>query len=612
MLIVVFSCWIKGVSMDRNELYEKIVEGTAQGVMQKNQLFSELHDANLIKSILQNPIHQTYLKDIRQTAEGYRAYKIAVLPWHLYKEFDTNGNRTAYEKAYFEHRGRLMTFALMTWLYRKPEDVEALEDIIWAICEEYTWSLPAHLHSKSLEPESEPMFNIDLFAAETAFGLSEILFMLEEYLSPLVVHRAKKEIMRRVLLSYLNNPERYNWEDMKNNWCAVCAGSIGAAAIYLIKDDDLLAQLTSRLIPTLDRFLDSFEADGACLEGLSYWTYGVSFYVAYADLLKRRTMGRVDLLQTEQFEKIAAFQHKCYFPGGWTVSFSDADKKDHFRSGLTSYLKSRFDRVKMPSNSSKAGYLSDPCFRWCNGIRDLLWTVEQPVEETKEIEFEVLEHAQWMLCKQYTGHHFGLAVKGGHNDEPHNHNDVGSFIFYKDGECLLTDLGSGEYTKDYFGPGRYSIFCNSSLGHSVPLINGQGQKEGRQYAAKETVFDGQNRMVMDISEAYGNKNVKKLLRDITFIEGEGIFLSDTFHVTKEIKRITERLVTYYEPIINADGVIIKGDKTACSIRYDQTILIPVINSHDHLDHTGHRVKVYSIDFDVLIGSGKVVCKLEIR
>ena len=43
---------------------------------------------------------------------------------------------------------------------------------------------------------------------------------------------------------------------------------------------------------------------------------------------------------------------------------------------------------------------------------------------------------------------------------------------------MLTDLGAGEYTKEYFHDGRYRILCNNSFGHSVPVIDGEGQKEG--------------------------------------------------------------------------------------------------------------------------------------
>ena len=34
-----------------------------------------------------------------------------------------------------------------------------------------------------------------------------------------------------------------------------------------------------------------------------------------------------------------------------------------------------------------------------------------------------------------------LAAKGGHNDESHNHNDIGNFIVYADGRPILIDAG---------------------------------------------------------------------------------------------------------------------------------------------------------------------------
>ena len=56
-----------------------------------------------------------------------------------------------------------------------------------------------------------------------------------------------------------------------------------------------------------------------------------------------------------------------------------------------------------------------------------------------------------------------------------------SFILHVDGENLLIDIGSGEYTKEYFGPERYTILCNGSQGHSVPVVEGGVQKEGKDF-----------------------------------------------------------------------------------------------------------------------------------
>ncbi|MBQ8301791.1 MAG: heparinase II/III family protein, partial [Clostridia bacterium] len=77
-----------------------------------------------------------------------------------------------------------------------------------------------------------------------------------------------------------------------------------------------------------------------------------------------------------------------------------------------------------------------------------------------------------------------ISLKGGNNGEPHNHNDIGSFSILKNGEMILCDIGSGEYTKEYFSDKRYEILCDSSFGHSVPIINGYGQSSGSEFTQK--------------------------------------------------------------------------------------------------------------------------------
>ncbi|NUT40465.1 MAG: hypothetical protein HOV86_10800 [Thermoactinospora sp.] len=76
-----------------------------------------------------------------------------------------------------------------------------------------------------------------------------------------------------------------------------------------------------------------------------------------------------------------------------------------------------------------------------------------------------------------------FAAKGGHNDEPHNHLDLGHFVLRLNGETVLDDLGAPEYTRDYFGEDRYKVLQASALGHSVPVINGSTQQPGPTYRA---------------------------------------------------------------------------------------------------------------------------------
>src|SRR5690606_32488668 len=53
---------------------------------------------------------------------------------------------------------------------------------------------------------------------------------------------------------------------------------------------------------------------------------------------------------------------------------------------------------------------------------------------------------------------FYFAAKGGHNNESHNHNDVGNFILYYKNRPLLIDVGVEFYTAKTFSDERYQIW----------------------------------------------------------------------------------------------------------------------------------------------------------
>ena len=55
----------------------------------------------------------------------------------------------------------------------------------------------------------------------------------------------------------------------------------------------------------------------------------------------------------------------------------------------------------------------------------------------------------------------------GSNQESHNHLDVGHFVLGTTEELFLTDLGAGEYTKEYFDENtRYHYFPAAAISHS--------------------------------------------------------------------------------------------------------------------------------------------------
>lgn len=557
---------------------------------------------------------ESYAADVRAAAEAFRGQPIPLLRFSSYRRFDTDGDRLTYEEAYFHRRRRLSAFALAALLSGGVGDIAELEEILWAICEEYTWALPAHLQGKSLEPLPHDRF-LDLFSCETAFALSEILSIHGATLTPVVRDRAREEVFRRVLRPFVARGEPWPWELMVNNWCAVCAGSVGAAALYLEGDRDELTRILDRAYPTLDRFLQSFSEDGACLEGLGYWTYGFGFFVSFADLLRRDSRFGVDLLADSRVGAIAAFQQRAYLNDRLSVSFADGSPRDRFRAGLAAYLARAVPGVRVPDPRMAASFSDDYCGRWCLAYRDYLWTGEAeappaavPVDAgTAASEEEALcayfPAAQWAICPAPEAGTFAFAAKGGHNDEPHNHNDIGSFELAKGEDIFFADIGCGEYVKDYFNENRYRFFVNASAGHSVPIVGGEGQKAGADFRASDAVFESRPwgaDFTLRMDGAYGDPSLASAARRFSFDSRKGLSVVDRFEFASPGCTLVERFVTPIEPAEHARGLVLKGAESSVLFSWSSggARIEPRISRVEYRNHQGGASSVYTIDFDL--------------
>jgi hypothetical protein len=117
-----------------------------------------------------------------------------------------------------------------------------------------------------------------------------------------------------------------------------------------------------------------------------------------------------------------------------------------------------------------------------------------------------------------------VALKGGHNAEAHNHNDLGSFTLALGRESPVGDPGGPHaYTTDTFGPQRYTKFqVFRSRTHPVPLVAGGEQVPGREAAArvvKADFTDEKDTFVLDLRSAYREPTLQVLTRTFVYERG---------------------------------------------------------------------------------------------
>lgn len=495
---------------------------------------------------------ETLQQEIQMEAERLVAHPgLPSLTYQGYQTFFETGNRSRFETRYFERRRQLVTLALAYLDARKPSFKEALENLIWEICNEYSWSLPAHFEEEAGGFVVESDVNIDLFAAETGQALGEICELLINELAPAVIRRVEVEVDRRLFQPLL--AREWRWEQMANNWSAVVAGSIGLAALSLLPKKAKQQQLITRLEPVFQVYLSSFEADGACLEGVGYWAYGFGYYLYFAEKY-RQVYDSDRYLRGQKLQAIAAFPYRSLINQQQFVPFSDANNVD-LPTGLLSYCQSQFG-VPVP-NFQVANSLSfDHCYRWAHLYRNLRWTTavnQEPVDGTTTY----FSDAGWVIYRGEADE-FVFAAKAGGNDESHNHNDVGHFIIGSQ-SLWLTDLGAGEYTKDYFDDDkRYGLLPNRSLGHSVPVINGYEQRYG-DYHAKDVVYCETTtgfEFSLDLTELYPEEAMLERYQrrfKVEFAE-KSVTVRDEMVFKKAVNRIKQNFISEIKPVCEQEGV----------------------------------------------------------
>ena len=187
---------------------------------------------------------------------------------------------------------------------------------------------------------------------------------------------------------------------------------------------------------------------------------------------------------------------------------------------------------------------------FCDLVRNILWTERLHDTANAQKDTMYFSDAQWYIAHR-TG--FGFAAKGGHNDEPHNHNDLGHFILATAHGQVLCDLGAGVYNKAYFIPDtRYDVIHTNSLGHSVPIIEGHQQVAGREHCA--VVFEhGQDTFSLELAKAYDLPGLQSFQRSF-HIAANGFALLDTFGFSGDVLSIIERFVTPIMPIEQKNGI----------------------------------------------------------
>ncbi|MFN3265367.1 MAG: heparinase II/III family protein [Deinococcales bacterium] len=517
---------------------------------------------------------------------------IPTLSYSAWRTYERTGERTDYDKPYFERRALLAGLALHCVL--EPDDSSALKrlhNLIYAILEESTWANPPHV-AQSVFEAGQAFEVIDLFAAETAHALAETLSLLGERLETALQNRILLELERRIWNPYARL-ERPVWEAKRNNWSAVCSSCLGMVALLTLRDPKRIIGVIARVLETLKIFFSGYSQSGATPEGIAYWRYGFGYFVYFAQMLREYSDGQIDLLLSKKAQRIALFPVALSLGEDRFVNFSDAPEYCPLEAGLLSHLKHRLG-VQTPMFSRVASIHRDHCYRFAHLTRNLFWTDPECFQTTTPSGLFVFPELAWLT---HRAHGFVFAIKGGHNDEPHNQNDLGQFILHAHGDTLLCDLGRGQYTKEYFSEARYTLLHTSSRGHNVPVLNGYTQAAGADFFGELLHYALQNnvlKLLLDLSNAYPDPALLHYTRAARWYASEQraqLELTDTLQFSRPSNSIESAFISLFEPVLEQHSIVWRGQKAQLTLHYPEgwQVQLECIDSKAHL---GETLKVY--------------------
>lgn len=552
------------------------------------KVFSEFNEEKWAE-ITTHPFYKPIIEDIKKKSDEFISCeppRIKFSDMHIYF---TEGSRQPFEKNREEYVQRLSNHLFMYLYTQDSKFLAFIEDIIWDMCGFETWSRP-YSFNEGGELERRAI-NLDLASTDMGCLIAETLYLIGDKIHPLVYRRAKAEVQRRIIDAYANNDDFW-WMRTTLNWAAVCAGNILSTYIYLATDEEIEAQLP-RLLKTLEHYISGFDEDGCCLEGLGYWSYGFTHYCKGASMLRDYTDGKIDLFKDEKVHKIAKFQQNAIINETEVIAFSDAALNFSPLHHFSCFLKKEYPDIVFPPATPACEYGS---------LRTLCWMNPEYKSETLKPESVTFRGAQWFIYRSTV---YNFACKGGSNNEPHNHNDIGSFVISKGGagHSTFLDPGIGLYTRQYFDPElRYTHALASSRGHSVPIIDGNYQIVGKE---KCTVTKStENEYAFDMEKAYGLENLTCLNRAF-FCEEKGFWLTDTYSFKEVPENITERFVSYEEPKLEGGKVKVGEsylvfDEDIFEISFAKEKVERWINQTSYLYYTDLKVKNPSKEFSVSV------------
>lgn len=536
-----------------------------------------------------------------------------------------------------ENHLALQDLTLAELVEGKGRFMDAIIDGAWFLCET-SWIHSAHLHfqkdQSGLPDRDEP--TVELVVSDIGAQMAWLhYFFKEEFdkVSPLIDKRIVEEVNRKLIQPYMDR-NNYWWMGFTgrtvNNWNPWINYNVLQAVMLVETDHTRIKQGVWKLIQSIDYFFDVYKADGACEEGPTYWSHAFGHAVKFLNLMYKITDGKVNVFSNPLLENMARYIYRVHIGDNYFVNFADSSPKVSPSPSLLYLYGKRLDDKKMMEFAAYMAELNESFKKGVTGYfasaLDELFMYKELVACNKSVPYigsHFFPDTQLCVARDQIGKGSGyyFAAKGGHNNESHNHNDVGTCILYYDCKPILVDVGVGTYTRQTFSSERYKIWTMQSGYHNLPTVNGFGQKFGSQYKASHQRYNEKSKQVsyqVDIAKAYPQEaGLKKWERSYKLNRNKNFVISDSW-IMAEIKGVTTlNFMTSCQVKLENGAINLQNDKLVFELKYNKKEFKPEIDiielKDEKLKNEWEQDSLTRIRLVLqnpkLIGSSEVILKL---
>lgn len=524
-------------------------------------------------------------KGLIERAEKQLAAGIVPFTEERYVEYLRTGSRTSQD--FVQQRTVYLRDLLFgECVENKGRFLPAIEAAVQDIGTEKTWTKP------SVDPHLEyyhgKKVRVDLNVAARALLFTGVYHMLGDKLSPETRALIKQELSRRVFEPYrrcllTGDREGFWWTTWQTNWNAVCNAGIILSALAMIDSREDRAFFLHGTELNIHNFLDGVPEDGYCTEGIGYWGFGFGNYVKLATGIKLATGGRIDWFDNPKVVKIARFGRRINLIGNLYPAYADCPPTRKPDPWILYYMDRLYDPASLAAWKAAPIDAGDPFVMslTCAPTSPYYTAAPYPhlAPQPGDVLRDYFDQAGILNCRPRdpsAPNVFAVSLKGNHNDEAHNHNDLGAFVVAtpRSPLPLIVDPGNELYTSRTFSDRRYESKVLNSYGHSTPVIGGQLQRAGRDAQAKvvEVRFsDAADRIVFDLTSAYAHiPGVASITRAFVYTRDPAVSLTVTDVLTADAPlTLGSAVITFDRWLQTAeDAFLVFNDREALEVRVD--------------------------------------------